>query len=164
MSIIALIGKKNEGKTTWMENAFLALREQGWRVGGVLQPAIFVNGLKMHYALHILSTGEQVSFAIKRKEGDGYDFRDQGWALAESEIFRSASQDEILMIDELGNLEAQGRGHFPAIQKIALPARAHVILSCRDSAAGAMARHFGSFDACFTPKDHFSSILNYFNA
>lgn len=108
------------GKTTAIRKLAVMVKKRGLEYTGVAQPAIVeVRGKReivWGYRLLDLVTGESRPFARKTKgdeSGMGFRLEKEGFAWAAERIKRPAP---LLLVDELGWVEARGKGHLPAIE------------------------------------------------
>ena len=128
--LIVVVGPKGVGKTTALERLAAALVEQDLAVGGVIQPAIEKDTRRIGYDLLDLSSGERRSLARRRPEGKGFDFEEDAWPWTAERVARAQADDDVVVIDELGLLEAEGKGHLPALLELtSRPGRAVVLLA-----------------------------------
>lgn len=129
--LVVVQGAPGAGKTTAVERLARALRDRGLAVGGVLQPAVEDDeGRRRGYDVLDLRRGQRRSLARRKAEGRGYDFDGEGWAWAGERLARAQSRDDVVVIDELGRLEARGEGHLPALRALSeRPGRAAVLLA-----------------------------------
>lgn len=139
----AICGDRGRGKTTALGQVVQALRKSGISVGGFLQPAVGDNGPTTGYQLMSLESGEIIPFARKGApkpaDGLGYEFQELGWGFAARQLLNASTQ--VLIVDELGRLEAQGGGHLPALKAAipSRPARVYIFSVRRDCLAGIQA-------------------------
>jgi len=124
------------GKTTAIRKLALMVKKRGVEYTGVAQPAIVeVRGKReivWGYRLLDLVTGESRPFARKTKgdeAGMGFRLEKEGFDWAAKRIKRPAP---LLIVDELGWVEARGKGHLPAIEDaLASGAVSAVVLTFR---------------------------------
>ncbi len=125
-SIFAVTGSPGSGKTVYLAHVLNQLRSKSIRLAGVIQPREPHNGERDHYRLLNVKTGQEIHFAqfINGKccfDCGGFEFA--------SSAFLSAQNVQVLFADELGNLEAQKQGHWPALE-VALAQNPNAILLC----------------------------------
>jgi Ni2+-binding GTPase involved in maturation of urease and hydrogenase len=157
-TIVAVIGTPHSGKTTLVASLVELLRRRGLRVGGITQPALFEGDQREGYRLRDAATGEEHVLARRRATprgpGElGYDFDPAAWVWAKERL--QAAQDvDVLVVDELGRLEARGEGHVPALVADHGDGAATPrvwLLGVRADCASAVAARIGEFDLTVTP-------------
>lgn len=99
------------GKTTFCGALVDAARAAGWRVGGLISPGIFEDGIKTGIAVENLRTGERRTLARLSPDPDHdlavghrwfFSSAVMAWAATE---FDRQSADDLYVVDELGPLE-----------------------------------------------------------
>lgn len=119
-AFVAVEGARGEGKTTAVRALAEALSKRGIVVGGVLQPPVDNDeGHRLGYDLEDIQSGERFPLARRREQGRGYDFDDDGWSWAAERLAEAKQARDVVVIDELGLLEARGEGHIPALLQLA---------------------------------------------
>jgi iron complex transport system ATP-binding protein len=110
--VLLLVGSSGDGKTTTLQRA--AAENRTVKFGGIVCPGTFRNGRRYSSDVHCLHTGETALFA-KRKEGSsGFVFYDNGRALADKALSSSGHlKTDCVVVDEVGPLELEGKGHAP---------------------------------------------------
>ena len=147
----AVVGAQGAGKTTAVQHLCDQLRADGHVVAGVLQPARHEGDLRVGYDLLDPSDGARFDLAA-RKETFGpaelcYAFDEGGWDWGADRIARARREADVLVVDELGKLEARGQGHLPALVRAVDDERCAVwVLSVREGAAAAVSDALGGFD------------------
>lgn len=154
--LAAVVADPGVGKTTAMEQILTLLRASGLKVGGVLQPAVFQGGERVGYQLRDVATGEERPFARRRQargeDGLGFDFEDSGWKWAGQRINRARQQGDVVVVDELGKLEARGEGHLPALLEPLHNERARLwLLSVRAQSRPAIEGCLQPFKLVYSP-------------
>ncbi len=148
-ALLLAVGAPGRGKTTAVEAAAAKLREAGWKIGGVVQQARDLGALRQGYDLVDLATGARFPFAKRRARPEpgqlGFSFDPAGWAWAAERIHAARRDADVLVVDELGRLEARALGHLPALLEVVDGERARVwLLSVRDLARGPLAGMLGA--------------------
>jgi len=145
---IALIGERGEGKTSTLQRLGERLREQGVTVGGILQPGVHEGDQRVGYGLRDVLTGEERPFATKGAQaGLGFTFDPAGWTWSRDALARGDEDSEVLLVDELGRLEARGEGHLPPLLALAPEGRARVWLcGVRAGCETEIAQRLGPWD------------------
>ncbi len=116
-AVVIITGPIGSGKTKAARELAAALVEHGVTVGGVIQPRSDGGD---SYFLQDVATGRRwpfASFDLNRREGKtGYIFSEEGWAIAYSQLKWASRHMEVVVLDEIGLLEAEGKGHWPAFR------------------------------------------------
>lgn len=160
--IRAIIGARGSGKTGRALELVAELKREGLRVGGFVQPVIYQDDRRVGYELLELESGLRSTFARRRSSRApcelGFDFDPGGWTRASLLIREGRRSCDVLVVDEMGRLEATGGGHMVALLEPLSQERALSWLLCvREGCAGKIERALGGFDeiielsACETP-------------
>lgn len=130
--VIALVCPQGGGKTWRMTQLADALTNAGAPPGGVLQPALWKDDRKVAYDLILLPEGQRIPLAHRNNHGPGFQFVSGAFDQAATQILRSASEDRAVLVDEMGLLESEGKGHLPAVRKaLFVPGKSPFILAIR---------------------------------
>jgi nucleoside-triphosphatase len=139
--IYLVSASSGDGKTTWLASLAEAALLRGWRVGGVLSPAVFEQGVKTGISLENLATGERrlLARAADRAEAGGFSSsHTPGWSFFPAalewgnQVLAAQPACDLLIIDELGPLEfRQGGGLSAAFDLLARGAYRLACLSVR---------------------------------
>jgi nucleoside-triphosphatase THEP1 len=143
---LALLAEPRAGKTETLRALATRLRAAGLAFTGIAQPAVVAGGRVAGYDLEDLVTGERHPFATRGPAGavPGFVFDPEGWRWAAERILRPAP---VLLVDELGLLEAEGRGHAPAVVRArAAPGLRGAVLAVRRECLPALAKLLGPID------------------
>jgi nucleoside-triphosphatase THEP1 len=151
--LIAITGAPGSGKTTLLKGVVTELLQEGFRCDGFY--AVSTGGRTPGkgaetYFLERIPTGDRVHFA-QRDEAllPPYRFNPDAQKVVETwaEAFKGV---DVLVIDELGKLEAAGGGHTFYLSKL-LEKRPRVVLAAvREDVISEIAQRFGrKFDAVF---------------
>ncbi len=136
----ALVAPPRRGKTRTVGALGARLRARGVAVAGVIQPASPPRGRVRRYDVESLATGERRLLAERRSDGVadgvGFAFHPAAFAWAARELERPGP---VLLLDELGWLEADGEGHLPALWRaLAAPGRRALVLGVREDVFAAL--------------------------
>jgi nucleoside-triphosphatase THEP1 len=153
---MALVASPRRGKTSLMQALAARLREADVPLAGVLQPPL--DGPGSGYVVESVQTGERRLLACRLTGGPGYDFSSSGFEWAAKEILRPS---RVLLIDEVGLLEAEGLGHFPALEEALLrPGLRAALLAVREESLPAIGRLLGPLEPRpFPPEGELESFL-----
>jgi len=148
--LIAIIGPAGSGKTTTANKLSQYLKLNGISVGGITQPAIREGQQCLGYELRDEATGERCSLAYHKKRSTpldlGFRFEEHAWEWARERIKLARSNKEVFILDELGLLEAEGKGHWPALVEAVTVEHAKIyILAIRFDCADYLQQQLGTF-------------------
>lgn len=122
--ITILTGGRGVGKTRACQRLVEQARQNGWKIAGVLCPAVFEDGIKTAINMLDLNSGSlsRLAKAVNRSAGgivtDHWDF-DIDVLAQGNEILGSAGKCDLLIIDELGPLEfKRGKGWVKAFETL----------------------------------------------
>lgn len=152
MRRVAIIGARGSGKTTMLRELARLLQEAGVKVGGVIQPAIFHDQQRAGYLLEDITSHEQREFAQPNNGAPGFTFSSDGWLWAAQRIREARLHLDVVVVDELGRIEATGGGHLTPLQE-PLPQVSDRIwlLGVRADAASVIEERLGHFDRTIAP-------------
>ncbi len=145
LPIIIISGNIQQGKTTFVRKVINRLQRQNVEIGGFMSNVVYEGENRVGYKLENLSTGDSmelcsiVRHAEWKKQGKFY-FNPEA-LLSGIKILEFETQNpDLIVIDEIGPLEAKSEGWSPAIQKIADNANAPMIWVVRDSLVNKLSR------------------------
>lgn len=139
MLLIAVTGPVGSGKTSFLKR----FAERNPHVDGFLQvagPRTEAERGAEGYSLHLIRSDETLPFLVRTPSG-GYDLveptadRLQRWA--------ESIESEVLLLDEFGRWEAEGKGHIAVWPLIAGSSAAVVLMSVRESALESLPDQLG---------------------
>ncbi|MBN1772262.1 MAG: methyltransferase domain-containing protein [Deltaproteobacteria bacterium] len=146
-----IAGERGEGKTSLALRLLARLRRAGLRVEGFVQhPLDAPDGTRAGYDLVRLSRDEVVPLARSGVVPRGnrptichYVFEPDSFARGCDWVREDGAQAQVLLLDEVGRLEAEGRGHAAAVHlALGLPEPKVVILSVRAEMLFAVVHRF----------------------
>lgn len=154
--LVAVVGSPHTGKTTLLTRLARRLQQAGVPVGGVVQQAVFRNGKRTGYHLHDLQSGEEFALARATAKGNGcglsFTFAPAGWEWTRRHLEKHARRCRVLVLDEMGLLEARGEGHLPALQYILTECPPEVcLLGVRADCAATIGNYVPGFDLVLEP-------------
>ena len=135
--IFLLSGPVHSGKTTLLKRAVREFKDQGVKIDGFLSEAVFSGKKRIGYDL--LDLREDRSNPLLRIAGEeewqrigSYFFISSGIEKAEKIILRSG-EAQICVVDEVGPLELEGRGFWPALERVLLPPSTNFLIVVRET-------------------------------
>ncbi|MFH1467962.1 MAG: nucleoside-triphosphatase [Pseudomonadota bacterium] len=146
--LFLIVSAPGRGKTTAVDRLAGALRVRGLTVGGILQRPLEGLGRRAGYDLVDIATEETLPFARRRPTVGGghgaFAFDEAGWPWAAARIQAARRGADVLLVDEIGRLEAAGSGHLPALLAPVPGERARAwVLAVRDLAVPAVIEALG---------------------
>ncbi len=149
-----MTGPIQTGKTTWIRN--LLAQPTGLRVGGVLCPAQFEDGVKTAILAQLIPGGEPFMYAPRREiVGEGGEHVFAGWDFQQSafdvinEHFASPACRcaDLLVVDEIGWLELfRGQGYTNAMDLLDRAAVPRVLTIIREDLVPAAEQRWGHLE------------------
>ena len=132
-----LTGPVHTGKTTLLKNILLPLGKQGLSIDGYLSEAVRKQGSTLGYDLYDLREDRYYPFIRKEGQEDWqsigpFFFLPETLDLAKSIISRSAKA-RLCVVDEVGPLELDGKGVWPAIADVFRSSKGDFLLVVRDT-------------------------------
>lgn len=122
--VILVSGEKHCGKSTLVERFIASLAGRGLRIGGILAKGLWEDNVRAGFDLVNLAEGSITPLARRRQHPHPqhklmFDFLDTGIkAGAQALDAASCSQTDIVVVDELGRLEARGKGWAPYVKAL----------------------------------------------
>ena len=151
---LLVTGESGSGKTSWCREYIARHRKSGSTVGGILSPAIEKQGQRVGSNALDLLTGQAVPFArlshhnsfMESDEVGDYTISREAILFACDAIERAVeSRCDLVVIDEVGPLELQGKGLMPAVE-LALASAINVLIVVRSSLREALQKHFSDYE------------------
>jgi nucleoside-triphosphatase THEP1 len=162
--VVAITGSRGSGKTTTLLRLADGLRSAGLRVGGVVQPVVHEGDERVGYDALDLESDQRRVLARRRActqpDGCGFEFEPDAWSWAAERLRGARRECDVLVADELGHLEGDGRGHLPALLEAAAPERARLwLLGVRRDAMTALGARLGAFTLVVEPDAELEKLL-----
>ena len=123
-SVILVTGGKHCGKTTLVADFIKSVSGQGLRIAGILATGLWRDNLRAGFDLVDLSDGRTCPLARRRHHPDPhhhlmFDFLEAGIrAGARALAPRQCRGADMVVVDEVGKLEARGDGWAPHIKAL----------------------------------------------
>ncbi|MFO7850519.1 MAG: nucleoside-triphosphatase [Spirochaetia bacterium] len=123
-----ITGAVNSGKTTELRRRIEKYRKLGKRPGGIITEAEWAGGRKSAFFVRRIGGKEKALVAVRKSGTPGigstgslsFEFCREGFDSAARWIHEACKEGvDILCIDELGPLEIEGLGHWPAVVRAA---------------------------------------------
>jgi len=135
--ILALTGPVHSGKTSLLKRFVDDLKGHGVRVDGFLSLAVAKGGEILGYDLFDLRSEKAIPFIRKKGQPKwqrigAYFFIPEALEKAQQKVLET-SEEDFLVIDEIGPLEVQGRGIWPALCSILTKPSVRCLVVVRDS-------------------------------
>lgn len=122
--VFFLSGEKGSGKTLSALSIVEALRKENLSVSGILAPGLHRDGVREGFDVQDLRTGRRLPLCrtsgIEASVTAGpFVFSDEGLALGlQSLALASVSASDVVVVDEVGPLELEGKGWSPALRAL----------------------------------------------
>ncbi|MCD6499056.1 MAG: DUF2478 domain-containing protein [Deltaproteobacteria bacterium] len=117
-TVFGITGPQHAGKTTSILALSAELVRFGIDVVGVAQPAVWQADILAGYDVLDLATGDRQSLVNRSEDGSWRFFQDGfDWAGRVLQAGLGRRSVPVLVVDELGKLEAEGLGHYPALER-----------------------------------------------
>lgn len=134
--IFILSGPVHGGKTTLLENSLAGWASRGLAFGGFLSVAVLDGQGRTEYDLLDLKEGRRLPFLRRTGEPEAertgpFFFVGRTLELARAIILR-AGPGELLIVDEVGPLELQGSGLWPALREVIFRPDVKTVLVVRE--------------------------------
>ena len=136
--VVLVVGDKNSGKTTYLQNILTRCKNKGYKVGGLLGPGTLKNGTKYSYHLMDVQSGKLRLFASKEMEMNNsfvygsYHFSRSAitWG---NKILRESRTKNFIFFDEYGPLEELGLGFQDELDSLLKNIKGILFISVRPS-------------------------------
>ena len=153
-----LTGPVRSGKTTLLRRIVQELRNRDFRVGGFLSLSVLRGGKVSGYDLLVLTEGRSFPF-LREKGGKIWErigpffFIPATLEKARGLILQEKDTD-IFIVDEVGPLELEGKGLWPALNLVRSRPAPGLLLTVRSSALSAFREKWGKdVDGIFSISD-----------
>jgi nucleoside-triphosphatase THEP1 len=151
--VILVTGPKHSGKTSMVENLITPLAGQGLRIAGILAKGLWKDGLRAGFDLIHLANGRRTPSARRRDYPHPahrmmFDFFDSGFQAGAAALCVDACRAaDLVVVDEIGRLEAGGRGWTPHLRELLILEGPMLILVALLDCLSQIRDRFGLHDA-----------------
>ncbi len=136
-NVIIITGQIGSGKTTLITEIAAQLKQNGIRMGGIIAPAVYENGIKKGYNLIDVATERQMQLS-QTDEIEGvarvgkYFFIPEAIAFGFDSLSVARNLDsQIVLIDEIGAWELQGQGWATSLNELIINCDMPLIITVR---------------------------------
>lgn len=116
--LFIVTGPVGAGKTGVIAEVLERARVENLRVGGFLQPAVFTDqGERNGYNLRLLPGDVEITLARQGEDAlSRWQFDEKAFASAALHL-QALENTDLFIVDEIGRMERNGHGHWPAIAR-----------------------------------------------
>ena len=144
-----LTGRKHSGKTTAAGRLARQVRSKGFRVAGLLAPSVYKDNRLVGFGAVDLMRDKQIDLANRRiatgKRGR-WAFTEAGLKLGKAALNPSAaSSADLIIVDEFGPLELDGRGWRKEVDLLLSSTDVPVVLVVRQELEGPVQKLYGNY-------------------
>lgn len=144
-AVFVVTGDKGQGKTSLVKKLVDKLKKRNLSPAGILAPGIVKDGKRVGYRVQDIRSGRE-SLLCERLEGTNqlpYLFHPNGIRHGEEALKpEHAAKADLLIVDEVGPFELQGKGWDKTLQKLLPVWDGPILLVVRTSLVDAVARHY----------------------
>jgi nucleoside-triphosphatase THEP1 len=138
--LILWVGPKHSGKTTALADLVERARADGFRVAGVLAPAVYDGDTLAGFDVVDAATGARCALARRDEQGavrsGSFSFAAEGLERGHAALMSdSAREADLLIVDEFGSLELRGQGWRADVDRLLPSAAGLILLVVRDGLA-----------------------------
>ncbi len=132
---ILVTGDTGDGKSTMLAELASIFKSHGIRIGGIISPAVFEEGIKSGYDIINIETSERQRLSqIHKREGMAnvgrFYFFDDGIGFGKTALAVKNNQNsQIVFIDEIGAWEIQGQGWAESLNELIMRCDMPIILA-----------------------------------
>jgi len=146
--LILWTGKKHSGKTTSVTNLGETVRESGFNVAGILAPSLYSNGKLIGFDVLDIRSRARTRLATRNTDPNDigrFNFSPDGWQLGNSALNTAlTSPVDLVVIDEFGPLELEGRGWRENVDELLDLTNALILLVVRRELAEQVQQLYGN--------------------
>jgi len=122
--IFIISGETRSGKTTFLKEIVKRLKTQNpdMKIGGIIAHGMDKGGERFGFNIENIANGQKAFLCSQEPIDNGlkigrFYFDPKGFQFGETAILKNLNDLDLLVIDEIGYLELQGKGWFPAIEQ-----------------------------------------------
>jgi nucleoside-triphosphatase len=142
--LVLWTGQKHSGKTTSAASLVNAARKEGFKVAGLLAPSVYRNGELLGFDALDLRNETRVPLArriTKPGKAGRFEFLQNGLKLGNAALsVEDTKSTDLIVIDEFGPLELDGRGWRKKIDSLIASSDALILLVVRQELAKSVRR------------------------
>ena len=164
--LILFTGRKHSGKTTAADRLARQVRSKGFSVAGLLAPAVYKESRLVGFGAFDLRGDRQIDLANRRittGKRAGWVFTEAGLKLGKAALNPSAaSSADLIIIDEFGPLEMDGRGWRKEVDLLLTSTDVPVVLIVRqelEEPVQKLYENYPSTKLAATKKDSINKVI-----
>jgi nucleoside-triphosphatase THEP1 len=142
--LVLWTGQKHSGKTASAASLVNVAREKGFNVAGLLAPSVYRDGELLGFDAVDLQNETRAPLARRRTEAGKarkFEFLHEGLRLGNTALSAEAAKSaDLIVIDEFGPLELNGRGWRNNIDSLTASSNALILLVVRQELAESVCR------------------------
>ena len=146
--IFILTGTQGSGKTTFLKNLVEYLRKENILIGGIIANGFWENNVRTGFDLEDILTGEKI-LLCQTNPTEGWEkfrrfyFNPEGFTFGNKVLNPvNIAKADIIVIDEVGPFELEGKGWTPAIKSLLKTIEKPMIWVVRESLTEDIIAHF----------------------
>lgn len=148
-TLILWTGPRHSGKTSSAAGLAEAMRRDGSTVGGFLAPSVYREKTLVGFQILDLQTGRRATLARRGPKGSsvvGFGFCERGMQLGRQALQATiASPVDLVVVDEFGPLELDGRGWRSDVESLLRSGSAVLLLVVRSEVVRRVRRLYRAF-------------------
>ena len=129
---ILWVGPKHSGKSTAAAKLAEKAKKAGFKVAGILAPAIYENAKLVGFDIFDLQSCKGTILAIRKKDNEPFSFTSKGLRFGQAALSKKAAgQADLIIVDEFGPLELAGKGWRKCVDNLLSSTTALLLLVVR---------------------------------
>ena len=144
-----ITGGQGSGKTTLIKETVILLKEDRFKIGGILAGGSWKNNRRERFELTDIKTGDRMVY-LQREPANGWEkirhfyINPAGQKFGEHALSIDQVKDvDLVVIDEIGPFELQGRGWAIAMKNIMDNLHIPLLITVRESLVNEVIGYFG---------------------